>query len=274
MTQNGKYYIFSGHAIGVAAQFHRLDDLEHLNHVVPTVAASVLPPTGGLSHDQRANYCLDVDHPRKRTLISVRRAETKAEGRTLPDRWDTEVQADIDTVRVVDKLQIGSVKLHLLSSRDAQSDRITVSTRGSSIEGLQLGRVSAKVTLDMEPMTFCGTRDQLADYYRGRPVAWRNENAHRFAADPATGEFHDLSGKVGFSLVQGIELSGTQDPEHPVSVDGYTIIWKGFGRIILGEVYVKGNDRRVTMVRLAMGSDAGGTGSVGDGGSNGQMGGN
>ena len=272
MSQNGKYYIFSGHAIGVAAQFHRLDDLENLNHVVPTLAASVLPPTGGLSQDHRTNYCFDVDQPRKRTLISVRRVETKAEGRTLPDRWDTEVEADIDTVQVVGKLEIGSVKLHLLSSRDAQSDRITVSTKGSSIEGMRLGGVTAKVTLDMEPITFCGTKDQLADYYRNQPLAWRNANAHRFAADPATGEFRDLHGKCKFSLVQDIELSGKPDPEHPVTKDGYTIIWKGFGRIILGEVHVKGNDRRVTMVRLAMGSDAGGSGSVGDGSSNGQIG--
>lgn len=272
MSQNGKYYIFSGHAIGVAAQFHRLDDKDNLNHVVPTLAASVLPPTGGLSQGNKANYCFDVDLPRKRTLISVRRADTKAEGRTLPDKWETEVEADIDTIRVVEKLEIGSVKLHLLSTRDANSDRITVSTRGSSIEGMQLGGVSAKVTFDVDPITYCGTRDQLADYYRNRPVAWRTANAHRFTADPATGEFHEDHGKVKFSLVDKVELSGTQDPQHPVTVDGYTITWKGFGRIILGEVYVKGNDRRVTMVRLAMGSDAGGSGSVGDGGTNGSTG--
>jgi hypothetical protein len=54
-----------------------------------------------------------------------------------------------------------------------------------------------------------------------------------------------------------------------MSVDGHTIVWTGFGRIILGEVHVKGHERRLTMVRLAMGSDAGGTGAAGDGQSNG-----
>jgi hypothetical protein len=272
MSQNGKNYIFSGHAVGVAAQFHCLDELDNLDHVVPTLAAAVLPPTGGLSHDERTNYCFSVDHPRKRTLVSVRRAHTKAQGKTLHDRWDTEVEAEIDDVHVVEKLEIGSVRLHMLASRDMASDRIRVSTRGSLIEGLQLGGVSARVILDLEPIAYCGTKDQLAEFYRGRPAAWRNTNAHRFGCAPTDGELPHGNGLATFSLVEAIELSGPQDPEHPVTVEGYTIRWKGFGRIILGETQVKGNDRRVTMVRLAMGSDAGGSGSVGSGGSNGSTG--
>ena len=54
-----------------------------------------------------------------------------------------------------------------------------------------------------------------------------------------------------------------------MSVDGNMIVWKGFGRIILGEIHVKGHERRLTMVRLAMGSNAGGTAAAGDGQSNG-----
>jgi hypothetical protein len=53
-------------------------------------------------------------------------------------------------------------------------------------------------------------------------------------------------------------------------VDGYAIHWKGFGRIVLGEVHVKGNGRCVTLVRLAIGSDAGGPGAVRSGQSNGR----
>jgi len=67
-------------------------------------------------------------------------------------------------------------------------------------------------------------------------------------------------------------LSGPEDELKYIRVDGYTIVWEGFGRIILGEVHVYDHKRRVTLVRLAMGSDAGGQGTIGDGESNGQVG--
>jgi hypothetical protein len=69
--------------------------------------------------------------------------------------------------------------------------------------------------------------------------------------------------------VQGIQLSGPEDQQQAISVTGNTIYWKGFGRIILGEVHVKDNDRRVSLVRLAMGSDARGDSTAGGGQSNG-----
>jgi len=260
--------------VGAAAQFHRLDDLENLDHVVPTLGASVLPVTGGLSKGHASHYCFEVDQPRKFTLISVRRIDTFAAGRTLRNRFETEIEAEIEALRVVEKLNVGLVKLHLVTSRDADSENgeSKVSTKGCRIEGLQLGGVAAKVVLDEEPIAYSGSRDQLAAFYRKRSAAYRKANAFRFGADPSAAELAEEKGCSKFSLVRKIQLSGKQDPDQPVSVEGYTIIWKGFGKIVLGEVFIKGYDRRITMLRLVMGSGAGGSGSVGDGGSNGQFG--
>jgi len=273
MSQNGTYFVFSGHSVGLAAHFHKLDDVQNLNHMVPAQAPSVLPATGGLSEGKVSNYRYAVDVPRKRTLVALRHAETRVEGRTLPDRWETEVHADIQGVEILEKLEVGRVKVHMLSSRATSADAETkISTKGSSIEGLQLGGVSVKVVLDDDVIEFCASKDKLADYYRKQAPAWRGANARRFTTDPDSPEIHEVNGRVRFSLAREIHLSGTQDPNHLVRVeeDGYTIKWDGFGRIIIGEVFVKGNDRRVTMLRLHMGSDGGGSGSVGDTSSNGQ----
>jgi hypothetical protein len=86
---------------------------------------------------------------------------------------------------------------------------------------------------------------------------------------PDGGSLADDHGHHRFSLVRSIELSGPETEKQSISVDGYRIHWKGFGRIILGEVHVKGHERRVTLVRLAMGSDGGGSGTGGTGGGNG-----
>jgi hypothetical protein len=144
--------------------------------------------------------------------------------------------------------------------------------KGSSVDGLQLGGVTVKIDFDTEPMEFCGSKDTLAEYYRSKPASWRTANARRFCTAPDAAELCEVNGRVKFSLVRDIQILGTQDEEHRVYRldDGYTIKWDGFGRIIVGEVFVKGNDRKVTLLRLHMGSDGGGSGSVGDGGTNGQ----
>jgi hypothetical protein len=275
MSNNKPYFRFSGHAIGAAARFHRLDPLTNLNHVVPTLGHSVLPVTGGHSESHAEPYRYEVDEPSHRVLLAVQKVDTFTKGRTTDSKYETEIETDTLGLNVLEKLRVDRVKLHLLSTRDANSTgcESVVSTNGSLIEGMTLGQVQAKIVLDEEPITFSGSQDQLATFYRGRSAAWRTANAFRFGLDPSVAEL-PTNGHHSFSLVREIQLSGTQDPDHPVTVDGYTIIWEGFGRIILGEVFVKGCDRRVTMLRLAMGSDAGGDGSIGDGGSNGQTGGN
>lgn len=273
MSPNGKYYVFSGHAIGVAAHIHKLDDVLNLNHLIPTQAAAVLPGTGGLSEGHSANYCFAVDKPRKRTLVSVRQAHSIAAGRCFDDRWETEVKTEVESVGILEKLDIDSVKLHMVATRYRDSDKMTVEMKGSSIEGLRFGGVTAKIVLDTEPVQYCTSTEALADFYRRQPASWRSANARRFSTYPDAAEVAETKSRIKFSLVREIQLTGTQNADHPVRVleDGYTIKWDGFGRIIVGEMFVKGNDRKITLLRLHMGSDGGGSGSVGDTSSNGQM---
>ena len=269
-----KSYTFSGHALGVAAQFHSLDEAHNLNHAVPTLGASVLAPTGGLSRSRVTHYAFSVDQPRKRTLLSVRKIKTAVSGRDHGNRFETEVEADLEALQVVEKLHIGTVRLHFLSTLDAESESATpvVTTTGSRIEGLHLGNVKAVVVFDEEPLLSCGTAAQLGEFYRKQTDDYRKKYGWRFALDTAP----EIPGRRclqhKFSLVREIHLSGPERDQQSISVDGYTIHWKGFGKIILGEVHVKSNDRRIALVRLAMGSDAGGSGTIGSGQSNGTMG--
>ncbi|HEY1219957.1 MAG: hypothetical protein ABSE42_19075 [Bryobacteraceae bacterium] len=267
-----KYYRFSGHALGVAAQFHRLDEAQNLNHVVPTLGASVLAPTGGLSRSHVAHYAYTVDQPRKRTLLSVRKIKTAVHGRDLGDRFETEVEADIEALQVAEKLHIGAIRLHFLSASTAEPDDAVpvITTTGSRIEGLHLGGVKAEVVLDEEPLLSCGNAAKLAEFYNKQTDDWRKANAWRFTLDPTPQGAGGHCPQHRFSLVREIHLSGPERDLRSITVDGYTIHWKGFGKIILGEVHVKHNVRRVALVRLAMGSDTGGSGTVGSGESNGQ----
>jgi hypothetical protein len=253
MSNGSARYMFAGHAMGAAARFHRLDAAENLNHIIPTIGSSVVPVTGGRTECNSGSYRYEVDAPRRRCLFAVDRVATWVEGRGGEDRHETELSVEITGIEVVEKLRIDAVRLHLLSMRTPGADA-TVSTNGSRIEGMRLGNVVAAITLDDEPLTKTGTAEQF--------VAW-----HKQVGLPVEqyGEYHRGT------IVREIHLSGPEQELQQMSVEGHTIRWKGFGRIILGEIHVKGHERRVTMVRLAMGSDAGGDASIGDAQTNGAL---
>jgi hypothetical protein len=262
------YFKFSGCSLGVSAVFTELDGQTGLNHVIPSLAPAVLGSTGGRAQGSETDYAYIVEQPRKRTLLSVRKADTVTHGRTSDTKYETEVEADIEELSVVDKLNIGSVHLHFLSTFDPKDQKSKVSTKGSRIEGVQLGKVTAEVILDEEPLLFSGNGDQLVEFYNKQSDDYRQKNGWRFKLAP--------DGKCcrehKFSIVREIKLSGPEPEKQKITVDGYTIHWKSFGKIVLGEVHVKCNERRVTLVRLAMGCDAGGNGTAGGGASNGGLG--
>ena len=262
-------YMFAGHVIGAAARFHRLDDAS-VNEVVPSVGTAALAGTGGRSENRLASpFRYDVTHPRPRCLLAVEQAHGQVEGRDPDGRFETELSVEVSGVHVLEKLHIDNVRLHMLAVRNRMDDIAVISTRGSVVEGLRMGNVTAKVTFDDEPLTFTGSQDQLANFWRGRSADYKKQNGWRFHRTPDGNELADDHGHHRFTLASRIELIGTPDPQQPITVTDNVIYWKGFGRIILGEVHVKGQERRVSLVRLAMGSDGGGTGTTGGAGSNG-----
>ena len=254
MSVDASRFVFSGHAIGAAAQFHKLDKKKHLNHVVPALGSSVLPPTGGVSKALVTDYHFEVPFPRRRSLLTVHRIETMAAGRMAGKQLETETEATIESICVVDKLHIDLVYVHVLATRPAMNSAPTTSTKGNKIEGFHLGGVTAIIDLDDEPLAHCGTAAEFAAFHKERGA-------------PLT----DQNGIYTYSLVRNIRLKGPERERCRIHVQGNAIHWENFGWIYLAEVIVRPQDRQVTMVRLQMGSDAGGSGTVGDGQSNGHV---
>src|SRR5262249_40306196 len=104
MSNGSGRFMFAGHATGVAARFHKLDNQENHYHVVPMQGSSVVPVSGGRSNHLVEGYRFDVDVPRQRCLIQVDRVATLAEGRDTNGSYETEVSAEVSGLHVVDKL--------------------------------------------------------------------------------------------------------------------------------------------------------------------------
>jgi hypothetical protein len=253
MTTGKPSFKFNGHAKGFTAHFHRLDETRGLNHVVPMLGDSVLPEWGERREERLSEpYRFEVAAPRKRCLVAIDRLHTWAEGRDAEGRFETEVSVQLAGLEVVEMLYIDSLKFHMRSSRTKSTDPVLASD-GYHILGMRLGKVEAKVVLDDEVLPSAATHQQFAELHGRRGKALAKD-----------GDYYRSS------IVREIHLNGEEKDQTGMSVDGNVITWIGFGKIILGEIYVKGHERRVTMLRLAMGSAAGGTAVAADGQSNGQ----
>jgi len=259
-----KRFIFSGHAIGVSAHFHRLGDIHNLKHFIPTLGSSVLPPVGGLSHHQVANYCYTADEPKRRTLLSAQHVEATAQGTEAGDQFETETRIFVRGVSVVEKLHVDLVELGQKATRAEGAKTSLIRTTVARIEGLRLGNVAAHVELDRDPFENCCTKRELLDFYSGQSDDYRRENAWRFNSPPESASVVEINGRIFATLVKKIDLEGPPEELGAMKVDGNAIIWDGFGTIFLGEVIISGDHRRVTMIRLNMGSDAGGKGTIAD----------
>jgi len=256
MSTSGTRYVYSGHAIGVAAQFHRLFESTGLHHVVPALGAVVLPVTGGLAHSKTSGYSYPVNDPQKLALVTVGHVESRAEGFEGSGGFVTDVHSKIEDLHVVEKLHIDHVELHMTSTRTIGRPP-SITTRGNHIRGMRLGNVKVTVHLNSEILCNCTNKQQFAAFH---------------ATQPNAAPLQDHNGHYLCSLVSGIELNGP--PEETALIpkpQGNKIVWPGFGTIYLGEVLVGENHRRMTLVRLDMGSDAGGSGSIGDASTNGSL---
>ncbi len=262
-----KRFVFAGHAVGAAAHFFHLDNVP-VDHVVPTIGSSVIPITGGHTHHKVEKQSHSVDQPRKRTLLSVDHVETIATGKEVsPGNYTTEVAAIISGVSVLEKLHADLVEMHQSSTRNEAEPQSIIKTSGCKIQGLRLGNVAVTVELDEEPFATCGTKQELVAFYAKQTPEWRRENCWRFHTDPEATSITEYHGRFFCTLVKSITVIDTDGDS--IKPECYTIKWDGFGRIFLGEVIISDTERKTTMIRLKMGSDAGGSGSIGGAQSNG-----
>jgi hypothetical protein len=251
-------YIFSGHAIGAAARFNKLEKVLGFNHVVPALGTSVLPAAGGVSRSEVTNYNYEVTVPKRRSLFSVARIESRAEGReTGRERFVTDTEVRIESITFLEKLYIDLIHVHVQAERDGLKNSPQIASSRSQIEGVHLGKTTATIHLNRKVLGKCAT-------------------TREFSA--AVGE-HNLpykeldQGAILSTIVERIDLSDNDHGNiHQFDGRPNVLYWHGFGWIYFGEVIVKGDDRQVTMLRLQMGSDGGGTGTAGDAHSNGSSG--
>jgi hypothetical protein len=121
---------------------------------------------------------------------------------------------------------------------------------GNKLEGLKLDGFELKVTLDEKLFAQCGDKQSLADRY-AKDKDLQTKFFWRFNAEKGAAAIPEVKDCYVCSLVK--EIKWVDKPHPDVRIDGYRLIWRGFGIIYLGEITVGLKSRQLTIVRVELG---------------------
>jgi hypothetical protein len=269
-------YVFHSHAAAFGGHIVRPKDL-----VLEAGGASALLVSGGRSVAKLERTQIDE-------FFEVESANTLAEGlfedtkgfvevthrraqeQTLTARSRARTEVNGLAVGRKPRLKIGRIRAELTNRSAGHSGqpsiRISSDTKidGISIEGFRL-----VVELNTRPFTQCDTHAKiLAAVDDPKFVSKSGETlfmSKRFGGEPARPPFRRLirtGATVYATIVKSIRWDGRRYPKSEIHDN--MVVLPGFGRVFFGELLISELSRRLTMVRMALGSDAGGSASAGD----------
>ena len=241
-----------------------------------TPAASSLPVVGG-----RSAFTIDGEEARRfnerfKGYLSFAAASTLAEG-SFDDRAQaielthgrvredalaisTRVRAEIKALTVghEQRLRVGRMVAELRSRTPGDIGEPPIAVGRVAIEDLTIDGFRLKIVLDSSVFNEFDTQRKLlgraakADFSKkfGNQVFYRRRPATRTA--PRRGHIHG-------TLVTKLEWDGDANPRARI-VGNHVVVVKDFGKIFLGEILVSEGARRVTLLRLELGSNGGGAG--------------
>ena len=265
-------YIFRGHASGVSAHIRR-----PVTRLLPVQGCSSLPVIGGLSES-------NVGPRLQEDWLAFDAVATSAHGDYVdpaqgvatttgevaidvpPTR--TTVKSEVKGLVIFGRVRVGRATVGLISHSPKGKEQPEIHLEGNVIEDVRIDDSRLVVTLDEDFYRVCNTKKKLADAHAAGLPAHR---AHLLmpldgSAGPAT-TFPEANGTVKCTIVKEIHWDGA--PHRDATIHGHVVKVPNFGKIYFGELYITGDSRRLTMVRLQLGSPDGGEVCAAEGETNG-----
>jgi hypothetical protein len=267
-------FVFRGNAVVFGGRIYRPDDL-----ILETRGSSSLPVVGGRSRSQFK--ALDLS-----PYLTIKKGESEAEGvftaspmaRLPPHRLDetavpsrTIVTASAEGIEVGRdrRVAIGRLSARLQSTHQGgipSGSQPTFLLERTFIEGMTIDGSMLRVHLNIPGHNADGTFDRVA---KRREQLRRNpgtddrttpDQLHQLDVDP--NEAGGSASAIPVTILDRFEWVGEPSPHARIS--GHTVHVKDFGTIFFGEMLITGNTRRLTMVRMQLGSPESGSVAFGE----------
>lgn len=258
-------FVFRGNAAVVGGRISRPRDL-----VIDAGGASSLTVAGGGSRGA-------LKRTRFGGFLSVGSATTSARGvfdnrRQLRERTFGRVSEDAlsstTVVRVdVRQLAVGAspvfriaeLRARLTGTTSPEARQPSIKPGDLRISGVEIGGHTLAIEIEKDLFSRYDTHDGLLEAASSPDFA--TEYGMNFPAFGATGARRFEEMNYG-TVVRRIRWKGRPYPD--AAIDGHTVVVPGFGTIFFGEMFVTALSRRLTLVRMQLGSPIGGSVACGE----------
>jgi hypothetical protein len=250
---DGRTFFYHAQASAIGGVFRRpfVDVLE-------SQAATALPITGGIGNKTETNFNF-------RDTVKFESASTQVTGTQNPDdgSYNTLATTTIVGLNIANMVMADRIVARISTIHSADDTETRVQPTGSEFVGLRIGGEPINPELDLPLFTDLNTsakfkqrweRDKaFKDDMRARFLWGKLEDSapqhlkarYKWQSDPSA--LPESQGIMPCSLVKSVKST-------TLKVYGNVIVVPDFGTIYLGEYLVKESSRRLTMMRLMLGS--------------------
>jgi hypothetical protein len=244
-----KTFIYNASALAIGGTFTR-----PIERVINVPASSTLPREGGYNTARTGKYRLEE-------FLSFESAYTQVAGSQDPkDKSFTSLaSATVEGLNILDVLTADRVVAQLAVNHPADGGEPEIVPLGTRFDNLRIAGCPIKVDLDLAMFTTLGTFSSFRDRY-AKDRGFRDQARQRFLWDKMEEDAPpETDGTVCCSLTRRIVGLDTS-----IERRGYKLRIPQFGTVYIAEIFLSPKRRKITMLRLDLGSPAEARMSVGE----------
>lgn len=237
-------------------------------HSIEVQAASTLPVTGGTSTARVENFKYEGQNGKVLTFSS---GYTQVLGyyNDAEKAWLTSVTSTVENLNILDVVTADKIVARV-SSKHTGDGEPSIVLVGSHFENLVIAGHPVIPNLIVDAIDRCDTFSSMASAYQNDAqfrALFGRVSLPGLGSGPASKTIPmTKDGMIGCTLVDGIQC-----PTSPqLGQLNTVVVVPQFGTIHLAELLVQSGERRLTMLRVELGTPPSGTISAGGGGSNGR----
>jgi len=264
-------FVFRGNAAAFGGRIVRPRDV-----VLEMPGASSLPVSGGRSVAKIG--------PKSFDFLTFKSASTFAEGlfdslegavalsnhkiREEALTTSTTVRGEVNvlTVGARKRLKVNRLSAELLARSPLGGGQPSISLGDVAAEGVTIDRFKLVVDVDCGVFNRCATHAALLSACDD-PRFVKKHGTHLFLTTDFEGRPAPPQGRlvpgcetIYATVVRSLRWDGPEPPRDQAFIDGHSVVVREFGKIFFGELLITTDSRRLTMMRLELGSDEGGGG--------------
>jgi hypothetical protein len=239
-------FLFRGNAFGVGGQVR-----EPYLRDFTVQAATSLPTVGGLSSSR-------ASRTEWQGILSFDSARTQARGGIGgKDDQTTVVTSEVRGVDVEGRLRVGRMTMGLRSFERRSEAEPVIVPEFIEISGMSVDGCPVEVKLDAKPFIDGATRGRL--HRRYKDPKWRKQYGGRFFREcQGENELREFKGLLFATVVESVAVHHDEDScdrhRGKLVVKENSIVVPDFGTVYLGEIIISAYYRRLSAMRLELGS--------------------